>query len=259
MTSSEDRVAGVKALLPGDLGTRFTEEDIVSGLHVRKGSIEEAARLLHRHAHARLEYPDLFAKMSPESVVKTVDHFKLAPVRGIKTRDGLSVAYMDSGSWDPETISWDSAFAAVSLIWDIHGLLSRDFLDPGFVLINDMANLGIKQVKALPIKACARNYHLLYENMICRPIMSIHINYSLLEDMTFKAAKPFLPKAMKESVHHFKKEQLSQLLGPEVVESKRYLPTKQDIEEHHRLLQQGMPLALARHERVMLSQAVPFK
>lgn len=242
----------VREALPHDLVTRFEYEDLERALVARNGNVMEATALLQKYAHVRLDYPQLYEKMTTASVDKLLDHVVFAPLSGLKTKKGLVVSYYDVGSWDPAVLSLEELTAAFMVLADLGSILKPETLDPGYVVLLDMHAVTMKQMKATTPRAYGRACHCMFESTICHQKKSYYINYNMVSELAQKAMKPFLPKAQTDNMSHIRKEKLIDLLGEEAVEQKRYIPTAQDVDKYKQSIRDNLPMIMAKYNKIML-------
>lgn len=246
------RIAEVKAALPDALVPRFEEEDIVRALAARKGNVVHATELLQKYAHIGIDFPHLYTLMcAPRFTHTLLETVIVAPVPEVRTKDGLFVLYVDMGSWDVNALSCEEALAATMILYDMASF-EHGSLEPGFILINDMGSVTARQLTANSPKTYARAMRCIYEHMMCQPKKTYFINYSLMAELAYKAMKPFLPKQQTESSHYVKKEKLYDVLGEDVVRSKRYIPTREHIDEHTKRRKERLPFILQKYDKIML-------
>lgn len=253
MSSKYDHlIPSVKAALPDDLVVRFEDNDYQRALLSRKGDVPEATTLLQKYVHARLDYPKFYENMTVKNVELLLDHVLFCPVSGLKTKDGMTVMYYDASTWDPSILSLEGMWGATAMLSDLVSIIAPEFLDPGYITITNMHGFSVKQIRATNPRTYGRGAHFFYESMIGIEQKNYHINSSFVLEMGQKAVRAFNPKIMSELYIYIKKEKLTDILGENVVQNKKYIATKEDMQVYKKLIKDNLPIIVEKHQRMML-------
>lgn len=250
------QIKDLRNILPEDL-KYLPDSVLLRGLLSRKLQLKSTIKLLDRHVHGRKEFPLFFPLQSPSPhfCPQLFDDGVIGYACNARTAKGYHVIYTDWGLWDPSKCDATSYYytlgvMAGSLAW------KWESNEAGFITVTDVGNIGMKHVKAVigSPKVMQASMQVPATIATANIINFLIINCNFMFDLIWKGVKGLTPQISQNQMHMIKKkdeEKLSELLSPEMVANKSYIPTVHDRALSRKIAQEFEAEAVVLFNQIM--------
>lgn len=251
------QISSLRDVLPESLKS-LKDDLLLRALFSREFQLNPAIELLTRYLDGRKEFPFFFPLQTPSPHYRPelFDIGAIGYASKARTSKGHHILFCDWALWEPSKIDASSMFYTMGILagsmayqWESN--------EAGFIMLSDVGNIGMKHVTAVMGSPKVMHGSMTISACVAPANVAafVQMNTNLYFDIIWKAAKRLSPQRMQERMTLVKKKDdatLRDLLSPEVVANKSYIPTQEDRQLSRKMADQWEKRSVQEFNQVMI-------